>query len=53
MIGVVGDLNYFRAYICLRESDKLEDKVERANVATKDAKENRIDASPADGGSYI
>ena len=35
-----------RAHIRLRMFDKLKDKVERVNVATKDAKENKIDANP-------
>ncbi|RZR87226.1 hypothetical protein BHM03_00014589 [Ensete ventricosum] len=30
----------------LREPDKSKDKVEQANVATKEAKKNRIDVSP-------
>lgn len=38
-------MNYSRTYIRLREPDKLEDKTERVNVATKDVKENRIGAS--------
>ncbi|RRT55010.1 hypothetical protein B296_00048769 [Ensete ventricosum] len=44
-----GELNCSSAYIRLREPGKLEDKVEEANVATKEAKENRIGASPATG----
>ncbi|RWW44699.1 hypothetical protein BHE74_00049513 [Ensete ventricosum] len=44
-----GELNCSSAYIRLREPDKLEDKVEEANVATKEAKEHRIGASPATG----
>ncbi|RWW76493.1 hypothetical protein BHE74_00015417 [Ensete ventricosum] len=47
MIRAAGELDCFSAYIRLRELGKLEDKVEQANVATKEAKENKIGASPA------
>ncbi|RWW54821.1 hypothetical protein BHE74_00038576 [Ensete ventricosum] len=46
MIGVAGELDYFSAYIRLREPDKSKDKAEEVNVATKEAKENKIGASP-------
>ena len=45
MIEVAGELDCSRAHIHLREPDKSEDKVELANVATKEAKENRIGAN--------
>ncbi|RRT62482.1 hypothetical protein B296_00008934 [Ensete ventricosum] len=46
-MGAAGELDCFSTLIRLREPDKSEDKVESANVATKEAKENRINASPA------
>ena len=42
---MVRELDYFGAHIHLRELDKLEDKAERVNIATKDVKENRIGVS--------
>ncbi|RRT49103.1 hypothetical protein B296_00039971 [Ensete ventricosum] len=47
MIRVTGELDYSNAYIRLREPDKSEDKADSANVATKEAKENRIGMSTA------
>ncbi|RRT55562.1 hypothetical protein B296_00006723 [Ensete ventricosum] len=47
MIGAAGELDYFSAQIRLREPDKSKDKAEYTNVATKEAKENRIGTSPA------
>ncbi|RWV90698.1 hypothetical protein GW17_00047080 [Ensete ventricosum] len=47
MIGAARELNCFSDHIRLREPDKSEDKAEKANVATKEAKENRISVSPA------
>ncbi|RWW60961.1 hypothetical protein BHE74_00032002, partial [Ensete ventricosum] len=49
MIRTAGELDCFSAYICLREPDKSEDKTKYANIATKEAKENIIGASPATG----
>ena len=46
MIEAAGELDYSRAHIHLREPGKSEDKVEKANVATKEAKENRIEVNP-------
>ncbi|RRT48847.1 hypothetical protein B296_00040814 [Ensete ventricosum] len=47
MIRATTILDYFSTYIRLRELDKSEDKVELANAATKEAKENRISMSLA------
>ncbi|RRT34957.1 hypothetical protein B296_00053873 [Ensete ventricosum] len=47
MIRAAGELDCFSAHIRLREPDKLEDKAEYANVATKEAKDNKIGTSPA------
>ncbi|RRT58270.1 hypothetical protein B296_00021509 [Ensete ventricosum] len=43
------ELDCYSAYICLREPNKSEDKAEEANVSIKEAKENRIGASPVIG----
>ncbi|RWW34958.1 hypothetical protein GW17_00000241 [Ensete ventricosum] len=49
MIGAARELDLSSAYIRLKKPDKSKDKVEQVNVATKEAKENRISASPTTG----
>ncbi|RRT33772.1 hypothetical protein B296_00057103 [Ensete ventricosum] len=49
MIGAVGELDCFIVHIRLREPGKSENKAEQANVAPKEAKENKIGASSAIG----
>lgn len=46
MIRAVRELDYSIAYILLRKLGKLEDKVERVNIAATDTKENRIGMNP-------
>lgn len=46
MIKATKELDYSRDHIHLNELDMSEDKVEWANVTTKDVKENRINMSP-------
>ncbi|RWW52563.1 hypothetical protein BHE74_00041011 [Ensete ventricosum] len=46
MIKAIEELDCSSAHILLREPDKSEDKADEANVATKEAKENKIGASP-------
>ncbi|RWV94850.1 hypothetical protein GW17_00042578 [Ensete ventricosum] len=49
MIKVAGELNCSSTYIRFGESDKSEDKAKEANIATKEAKENKIDVSHTTG----
>ncbi|RRT34850.1 hypothetical protein B296_00049551 [Ensete ventricosum] len=49
MIRAARELDCFSAHIRLREPDKSEDEVEYANIATKEARENRIAGIEAGG----
>ncbi|RWW55723.1 hypothetical protein BHE74_00037613 [Ensete ventricosum] len=46
MIEATGELDCSSAHIRLREPGKSEDKADQTNMATKEAKENRIGTSP-------